>query len=81
MTTAPTDPETAEPTRRLLGVELLIVLGLSLGASGIGALISFTGSLTETLKLGQQVATLNSSRAPAGPGWTSPGSSTTSRAA
>lgn len=67
MTTAPTEPETARPTRRLLGVELLIVLGLSLGASGIGALISFTGSLTETLELGQQVATLNSSRAPGRP--------------
>ncbi|MFF1795239.1 CPBP family intramembrane glutamic endopeptidase [Kitasatospora sp. NPDC058263] len=67
VTTAPTQPETARPTRRLLGVELLIVLGLSLGASGVGALISFTGSLTETLQLGQQVATLNSSRAPGRP--------------
>ncbi|AUY48624.1 CPBP family intramembrane glutamic endopeptidase [Streptomyces sp. CB01881] len=67
MTTASTEPETAKPTRRLLGVELLTVLGLSLGASGIGALISFTGSLTETLKLGQQVATLNASRAPGRP--------------
>ncbi|WP_405362609.1 CPBP family intramembrane metalloprotease [Kitasatospora sp. NBC_00085] len=67
MTTASTEPETAKPTRRLLGVELLTVLGLSLGASGIGALISFTGSLTETLSLGQQVATLNSSRAPGRP--------------
>nr|WP_326847081.1 CPBP family intramembrane glutamic endopeptidase [Streptomyces kaniharaensis] len=67
MTTVPTEPETAQPTRRLLGVELLIVLGLSLGASGIGALISFAGSLTEPLKLGQQVATLNGSRAPGRP--------------
>ena len=67
MTTSPTVPETAKPTRRLLGVELLIVLGLSLGASGISALISFAGSLTEPLRLGQQVATLNGSRAPGRP--------------
>jgi membrane protease YdiL (CAAX protease family) len=67
VTTRPTAPETAQPTRRLLGAELLIVLGLSLGASGISALISFAGSLTEPLRLGQQVATLNGSRAPGRP--------------
>ncbi|MER6298554.1 CPBP family intramembrane glutamic endopeptidase [Kitasatospora sp. NPDC001539] len=67
MTTRPTAPETEQPTRRLLGAELLIVLGLSLGASGISALISFAGSLTEPLQLGQQVATLNGSRAPGRP--------------
>ncbi|MFB7910736.1 CPBP family intramembrane glutamic endopeptidase [Kitasatospora sp. NPDC059146] len=67
MTTRPTVPETVRPDRRLLGVELLVVLGLSLGASGISALISFAGSLTEPLQLGQQVATLNGSRAPGRP--------------
>ncbi|WP_051830804.1 MULTISPECIES: CPBP family intramembrane glutamic endopeptidase [Streptomyces] len=67
MTAVPTAPQTDRPTRRQLGVELLIVLGLSLGASGISALISFAGSLTEPLKLGQQVATLNGSRAPGRP--------------
>ncbi|MFB6890438.1 CPBP family intramembrane glutamic endopeptidase [Kitasatospora sp. NPDC056327] len=67
MTTVPTVPETAKPTRRLLGAELLIVLGLSLGASGVSALISFAGSLTETVELGRQVATLNGSRAPGRP--------------
>lgn len=67
MTTVPTAPETAKATRRLFGAELVIVLGLSLGASGISALISFAGSLTEPLKLGQQVATLNGSRAPGRP--------------
>lgn len=49
---------------RLLGAELLIVLGLSLGASGLGALISFAYCFTQPLALGQQVATLNGSRAP-----------------
>ncbi|MFF7995254.1 CPBP family intramembrane glutamic endopeptidase [Kitasatospora xanthocidica] len=67
MTTVPTAPETAQPTRGRLGAELLIVLGLSLGASGISALISFAGSLTEPVRLGQQVATLNGSRAPGRP--------------
>ncbi|MFI6158220.1 CPBP family intramembrane glutamic endopeptidase [Kitasatospora sp. NPDC051170] len=67
MTTVPTEPETERVSRRLLGVELLIVLALSLGASGVSALISFAGSLTEPIKLGQQVATLNGSRAPGRP--------------
>jgi hypothetical protein len=35
------------PTRRILRDETLLVLGLSLGASGVSALISFIGSLTE----------------------------------
>ncbi|GAA0672872.1 type II CAAX endopeptidase family protein [Kitasatospora atroaurantiaca] len=67
MTTVSTECETSAPSRRLLGVELLIVLGLSLGASGVAALISFAGSLTEPLALGKQVATLNASRAPGRP--------------
>lgn len=67
VTTVSTEPETGTPARRLLGVELLIVLGLSLGASGIGALISFADSLTQPVALGQQVATLNGSRAPGRP--------------
>lgn len=67
MTTVSTEPETAAPSRRLLGVELLIVLGLSLGASGVSALISFAGSITAPLALGKQVATLNSSAAPGRP--------------
>ncbi|MFJ5926083.1 CPBP family intramembrane glutamic endopeptidase [Kitasatospora sp. NPDC092948] len=68
MTTASAEPATTTtPSRRLLVVELLIVLGLSLGASGVSALISFIGSLTEPGGLGQQVATLNASRAPGRP--------------
>ncbi|MER5642476.1 type II CAAX endopeptidase family protein [Kitasatospora sp. NPDC002227] len=62
-----TEPETLAPSRRLLAAELLIVLGLSLGASGLSALISFTGSLTAPTALGQQVARLNSSLAPGRP--------------
>ncbi|MFJ1756045.1 CPBP family intramembrane glutamic endopeptidase [Kitasatospora sp. NPDC088134] len=68
MTTASAEPTDVKPlSRRLLAVELLIVLGLSLGASGVGALISFAGSLTEPVALGKQVATLNASRAPGRP--------------
>lgn len=62
-----TGPGTGTPGPRLLRVELLVVLGLSLGASGIGALISFADSLTQPVSLGQQVATLNGSRAPGRP--------------
>ncbi|GAA2156392.1 type II CAAX endopeptidase family protein [Kitasatospora kazusensis] len=68
MTTVSTEPSgTTAPSRRLLGVELLIVLGLSLGASGVSALISFAGSVTAPLALGKQVATLNASAAPGRP--------------
>ncbi|WP_354638899.1 CPBP family intramembrane glutamic endopeptidase [Kitasatospora camelliae] len=67
MTTAPTEPTTETLPRRLLGAELLIVLGLSLGASGLRAVISFAGALTAPISLGQQVATLNESAAPGRP--------------
>ncbi|GHH76364.1 CPBP family intramembrane glutamic endopeptidase [Kitasatospora indigofera] len=67
MSTVSTEPGRLPLSRRLLGAELLIVLGLSLGASGLSALISFAGSLTQPLALGQQVATLNGSRAPGRP--------------
>ncbi|MDH6133205.1 membrane protease YdiL (CAAX protease family) [Kitasatospora sp. MAA4] len=72
MTIAPTEhPADSQPspplTRALLGAELLIVLGLSLGASGIGAVISFVDSVTRKVALGQQIAPLNSSLAPGRP--------------
>jgi membrane protease YdiL (CAAX protease family) len=72
MTTAPpAQPENLLPTgdrrRRLLGAELLIVLGLSLGASGVHALISFADSLTQNVALSQQTAALNTSAAPGRP--------------
>jgi membrane protease YdiL (CAAX protease family) len=50
--------------RRLLGRETLLVLALSLGASGLSALISFVGSLTRPGGLKDQAARLNGSYAP-----------------
>lgn len=51
-------------TAGVLRREMLIVLALSLGASAVSALISFTGSLTEPGGLADQAARLNASRAP-----------------
>ncbi|WP_326600801.1 CPBP family intramembrane glutamic endopeptidase [Streptomyces sp. NBC_01803] len=65
-----TDPsEGGEPAgpRRVLRQELLLVLALSLGASAVGALISFTGVLTRPGGLSDQAATLNASHAPGRP--------------
>ncbi|MFK0231373.1 CPBP family intramembrane glutamic endopeptidase [Streptomyces sp. NPDC090303] len=53
--------------RGVLRSETLIVLALSLGASGVSALISFIGSLTRPGSLKQQAATLNGSYAPGRP--------------
>ncbi|WP_130440595.1 CPBP family intramembrane glutamic endopeptidase [Streptomyces sp. BK239] len=54
-------------TRRILRDETLLVLGLSLGASGVSALISFVGSVTKPGGLKDQAATLNASAAPGRP--------------
>ncbi|NBM16439.1 CPBP family intramembrane glutamic endopeptidase [Streptomyces sp. GC420] len=56
-----------EASRRILGTELLLVLALSLGASGVSALISFIGSVTRPGGLKDQAATLNGSYAPGRP--------------
>ncbi|MFI6210191.1 CPBP family intramembrane glutamic endopeptidase [Streptomyces sp. NPDC051041] len=62
------DPSPQEPlSRRTLRDELLLVLGLSLGASGVSALISFIGSVTRPGGLKDQAATLNASAAPGRP--------------
>lgn len=53
--------------RRLHRDETLLVLALSLGASGVSALISFVGSLTKPGGLKDQAATLNASAAPGRP--------------
>ncbi|MET9935417.1 CPBP family intramembrane glutamic endopeptidase, partial [Streptomyces sp. NPDC006324] len=53
--------------RTVLRSETLIVLALSLGASGVSALISFVGSLTRPGALKEQAATLNGSYAPGRP--------------
>ncbi|MFD6277843.1 CPBP family intramembrane glutamic endopeptidase [Streptomyces sp. NPDC060209] len=56
-----------EVSRRTLRSETLLVLALSLGASGVSALISFIGSLTKPGGLKDQAATLNGSYAPGRP--------------
>ncbi|MGW1765983.1 CPBP family intramembrane glutamic endopeptidase [Streptomyces sp. NPDC002073] len=53
--------------RGILRSETLLVLALSLGASGVSALISFIGSLTKPGGLKDQAATLNGSYAPGRP--------------
>jgi membrane protease YdiL (CAAX protease family) len=54
-------------SRRIFGYETVLVLALSLGASGVSALISFVGSLTKPGALSDQAATLNASAAPGRP--------------
>ncbi|MGK5530546.1 CPBP family intramembrane glutamic endopeptidase [Streptomyces sp. URMC 129] len=66
-TTDPADGGEPAPPRRVLRRELLLVLALSLGASAVGALISFTGVVTRPGGLSDQAATLNGSRAPGRP--------------
>jgi membrane protease YdiL (CAAX protease family) len=53
--------------RRTLRNETLLVLALSLGASAVSSLISFTGALTKPGGLREQAATLNGSYAPGRP--------------
>ncbi|MFE9423856.1 CPBP family intramembrane glutamic endopeptidase [Kitasatospora sp. NPDC006697] len=60
-------PPPGDRRRRLLGAELLIVLGLSLGASGVYAVISFIDSATLNVALNHQKASLNASAAPGRP--------------
>ncbi|MEU3661243.1 type II CAAX endopeptidase family protein [Streptomyces sp. NPDC032940] len=60
-------PRERRLTRRILRDETLLVLALSLGASGVSALISFIGSLTRPGGLKDQAATLNASAAPGRP--------------
>ncbi|MER5780402.1 CPBP family intramembrane glutamic endopeptidase [Streptomyces mobaraensis] len=55
------------PSRRTLGTETVLVLALSLGASGVSALISFIGALTRPGGLKDQAARLNTSHAPGRP--------------
>ncbi|MEU6663895.1 type II CAAX endopeptidase family protein [Streptomyces sp. NPDC046821] len=54
-------------SRRIFRDETLLVLALSLGASGVSALISFVGSVTKPGGLKHQAATLNASAAPGRP--------------
>jgi membrane protease YdiL (CAAX protease family) len=54
-------------TRGLLIAEVLVVLALSLGRSGIGAIVSFLADLTSGVPLAAQSAVLNDSLAPGRP--------------
>ena len=55
------------PAARLQRWEIVAVLGVSLGASGLYALVDFIGSLTAKQSLSKQTATLNGSLAPGRP--------------
>jgi membrane protease YdiL (CAAX protease family) len=57
----------APPPARLQRWEIIAVLAVSLGASGLYALVDFIGSLTAKQSLSKQTATLNGSLAPGRP--------------
>jgi membrane protease YdiL (CAAX protease family) len=59
-----TPPVSERAWRRRLTAEIWIVLGLSLGKSGVYALVTIVARLTEGTPLAQQSATLNASRSP-----------------
>lgn len=52
------------PTRRSLVTETVLVLGVSLGSSGIYALLSLVNKLTRNVPLNQQTTAMNSSVTP-----------------
>jgi membrane protease YdiL (CAAX protease family) len=54
-------------TRRLIVAEILIVLALSLGRSGVQSIVSFVADLTSGVPLPDQTAVLNNSLAPGRP--------------
>src|SRR5215470_15306330 len=55
------------PPARLQRWEIVTVFAVSLGASGLYALVSLIGSLTAKQSLSKQTATLNGSMAPGRP--------------
>lgn len=61
------DRRESPSTRRLFGTEIVLVLALSLGASGVSALISFTGSVTSSKPLNHQTTQIVGSYAPGRP--------------
>ncbi len=56
-----------EPSPRLLRWEIVAVFAVSLGGSGLYALVSYIGSLTAKQSLGKQVTVLNGTLAPGRP--------------
>jgi membrane protease YdiL (CAAX protease family) len=61
------DPRAAAVPRRILGWEVCVVLALSLGQSGVYALVSLLAALTAPKALAHQQAVLNGSAAPGRP--------------
>jgi len=57
----------APPAARLLRWEVVVVFAVSLGASGLYALVQFIGSLTAHQSLGKQTVVLNGTLAPGRP--------------
>jgi membrane protease YdiL (CAAX protease family) len=55
---------TTAPTRRSLVAETVLVLGVSLGASGVWALLSLVNKLTQPVALNRQTTAMNSSVTP-----------------
>jgi membrane protease YdiL (CAAX protease family) len=67
-TTAAPSPAALDPrAARLQRWEIVAVFAVSLGASGVYALVSYIGSLTAQQSLSKQTATLNGSLAPGRP--------------
>ena len=58
---------TSTAPRRLLGWEIFVVFAVSLGASGLTALVELIGSVTGPVALRRQHALLNGSLAPGRP--------------
>ncbi|MFJ8685808.1 CPBP family intramembrane glutamic endopeptidase [Micromonospora wenchangensis] len=56
------EQHTRQVSRRVLGTETLLVLGLSLGQSAVYAVVSLAAKLTADGPLSQQTASLNTSR-------------------
>jgi hypothetical protein len=65
--TAPPRPALDASAARLQRWEIVAVFAVSLGASGVYALVSYIGSLTAQQSLSKQTATLNGSLAPGRP--------------
>lgn len=64
----PTVPVTTDPVeRKRLVTETVLVLGVSLGASAVFALLSLIRKVTNPTPLAQQTTSMNTSRAPAQP--------------
>lgn len=58
----PAPPPIPGPSRRRIGAEVLLVLGLSLGMSALYAIVTFVNRLTLETPIGQQTATIVPSR-------------------